>query len=124
MGLRVAAGRAAASSLRTRTRDEIPEPCCCRASSSPCEVMGVGLGLDAWWDEPAYHHAQDTFTQRGTFIFGKLRDHDAAKLKVVLDDLYRDAIPDPMDITKFEWEVIPARLTTSRGPPSMAAPFI
>jgi len=64
------------------------------------------LGLDAWWDEPEYHAAQDTFTQRGRFILAKLEAHDAAKLKVVLDDLYRDAIPDPMEITKFEWEVI------------------
>jgi hypothetical protein len=32
------------------------------------------LGLDAWWDDPAYKAAQ--------------------------------GIPDPMDITKFEWETI------------------
>jgi len=24
----------------------------------------------------------------------------------VLADLYRDAVPDPVDMTKFEWEVI------------------
>jgi hypothetical protein len=26
-----------------------------------------GLGLDSWWDEPAYAAAQDTFTKRGAF---------------------------------------------------------
>jgi len=75
----------------------------------------TSLNLDAWWDEPAYRAAQDTFTERGTFILGKLRDHDAAKLKVVLDDLYRDAIPDPMEITKFDWEVIPRYLGASNA---------
>lgn len=27
--------------------------------------MTDGLGLDAWWDEPAYHLARDTFTKCG-----------------------------------------------------------
>lgn len=36
----------------------------------------------------------------------QLEAHDAAKLKDVLADLYRDAVPDPVDMTKFEWEVI------------------
>ena len=44
--------------------------------------------------------------ERGTFILAKLGDHDAAKLKDVLADVCREAIPDPMDITKFEWETI------------------
>lgn len=64
------------------------------------------LALDAWWDEPEYKAAQGSFSEKGTFILGKLEAHDAAKLKDVLGDLYRDAVPDPMDITKFEWEVI------------------
>lgn len=68
--------------------------------------MGDGLGLDAWWDEPAYRAAQGTFTERGAFILAKLEAHHAAKLKDVLADVYREAIPDPADMTKFEWEVI------------------
>ena len=66
-------------------------------------MAGTGLGLGAWWDEPAYQTAKDTFTQ---FILAKLEAHDAAKLQDVLADVYRDAIPDPMDITRFEWETI------------------
>ena len=27
--------------------------------------MTDGLGLDAWWDESAYHLARDTFTKCG-----------------------------------------------------------
>jgi hypothetical protein len=38
-------------------------------------------------------------TDRGAFILGKLKEHDAAKLADVLADLYRDAVPDAMDIT-------------------------
>ena len=68
--------------------------------------MADGLGLDAWWDEPAYKAAQGTFTERGTFILAKLRAHDAAKLQDVLADVYRADLPDPADMTKFEWEVI------------------
>ena len=45
--------------------------------------MSDGLGLDAWWDEPAYKAAQGTFTERGAFILAKLEAHDAAKLKDV-----------------------------------------
>jgi hypothetical protein len=54
----------------------------------------------------SYKAAQGTFTERGAFILAKLRAHDAAKLKDVLADVYRDAVPDPADMTKFEWEVI------------------
>jgi hypothetical protein len=68
--------------------------------------MADGLGLDAWWDEPAYQASRETFTERGTFILAKRQVHDAAKLKDVLADVYRDEVPDPADITKFEWEVI------------------
>jgi uncharacterized protein (DUF2267 family) len=64
------------------------------------------LGLDPWWDEPAYKAAQGTFSERGTFILNKLAQHDASKLSMVLADLYRDEPPDPMDITKFQWQTI------------------
>ena len=43
-------------------------------------------------------------------ILGKLHAHDGAKLKDVLADVYRDAVPDPTDITKFEWQTILAYL--------------
>jgi hypothetical protein len=59
--------------------------------------MGDGLGLDAWWDEPAYHAARGSFSTKGTFILAKLED-------VLADD--RADLPDPADMTKFEWEVI------------------
>ena len=75
--------------------------------------MGDGLKLDPWWDEPAYKAAQVSFSTKGTFILAKLQAHGAAKLKDVLADVYRDAVPDPTDITKFEWEVILAYLGAS-----------
>jgi len=65
-----------------------------------------GLNLDPWFDEPAYQASRETFTERGTFNLAKLQAHDPAKLKDVLADVYRDEVPDPADITKFEWEVI------------------
>lgn len=43
---------------------------------------------------------------QGAFILRKLADHDAAKLKDALVDIYRADVPDPADITKFEWETI------------------
>lgn len=66
----------------------------------------TALNLDAWWDEPAYKAAQGTFAERGRFILAKLEAHDAAKLKDVLANVFREAVPDPMDITRFEWETI------------------
>ena len=74
--------------------------------------MSHGLGLDAWWDEPEYRPC-NTLHRRGTFIFRKLRDHDAAKLQAVLDDLYPDQRPDLEDIGTFEWRVILASLGAS-----------
>lgn len=68
--------------------------------------MTVGLNLDSWWDEPAYRAASGTFSERGAFILAKLKEHDSEKLRDVSADLYRDAVPDPMDITRFEWEAI------------------
>ena len=56
-----------------------------------------------WWDELAYRAAQGSFSTKGTFTLRKLADHDAAKLQDVLADVYRDAVPDPADMTKFEW---------------------
>jgi hypothetical protein len=70
-----------------------------------------GLGLDAWFDELAYRRCE-TFDQRGAFILGKLKDH-AAKLADVLADLYREAVPEPTDITRFEWQTILAYLGAS-----------
>jgi hypothetical protein len=75
--------------------------------------MPLGLGTDAWWDEPTYRAAMGTFSERGTFILGKLQEHDAAKLKDVLADLYRDEPPDPADITKFQWQTILAFMSAS-----------
>ena len=63
----------------------------------------MSLNLDAWWDEPYYTAAKGSFSSKGAFILAKLPAHDAAKLKDVLADVYRDAVPDPMDITKFRW---------------------
>jgi len=41
------------------------------------------IGLDTWWDEPAYQAARGSFSTKGTFILAKLKAHDAAKLKDV-----------------------------------------
>ena len=70
------------------------------------KVMADGLNLDPWWDEAAYKAAQGTFSERGMFILARLQAHDAAKLKDVLADIYRDALPDPQDITKFQWQIL------------------
>lgn len=64
------------------------------------------IALDPWWDKPAYKAAQGSFTAKGTFILDKLRAHDAGKLTDILADVYRDAVPDPVHITKVEWEII------------------
>jgi hypothetical protein len=67
----------------------------------------MDLGLDAWWDEPDYKQARGTLFQRGAFILRKLRQHDEAKLQMVMDDLYRECDwPEVWEITRFEWEVI------------------
>jgi len=72
------------------------------------------LNLDPWWDEPDYKEAQKgTFSDRGAFILRKLRARDAEKVGTVLRDVYCDAIPDPIDITKFEWQVILSYLGAS-----------
>jgi hypothetical protein len=71
------------------------------------------LGLDSWWDEPDYKAASGTFSERGAFIFAKLAQHDAAKLKDVMTDLYRDDQPDPQDIGTFEWQTILAFMGAS-----------
>ena len=57
-------------------------------------------------DEPAYQAARGSFSTKGTFILRKLSEHDPDKLKDVPADVYRDDLPDPADMTKFEWEVI------------------
>jgi hypothetical protein len=55
----------------------------------------------------------ETFTRRGNFILNKLDKHDSNRLKEVLADLYRDEPPDPMDITKFQWQTILAFMGAS-----------
>lgn len=73
------------------------------------------VNLDAWWDEPEYLDAARTsFTRQDSFILGKLSEHDPVRFKTVMDDLYRDEPPDPMDISKFEWQVILAYLGSRR----------
>ena len=52
-----------------------------------------GLKMDAWFDEIAYKRAQGSFSTKGAFILTKLKEHDAAKLETVLDDLYRGDQP-------------------------------
>jgi hypothetical protein len=74
--------------------------------------MNEGLGLDAWWDEPAYKPC-NTLHLRGLFIFRKLREHDPAKFQDVMTDLYRDDHPDPQDIGRFEWQTILAYMGAS-----------
>jgi len=64
------------------------------------------LSLDPWFDEPAYQAARGSFSTKGQFILRKLSERDPIKLKDVLADVYRDEVPVPQDITKFEWEVI------------------
>lgn len=64
------------------------------------------LNLDPWWDEPTYQAARGSSSTKGTFILAKLAEHGPIKLKDVLADVYRDEVPDPQDITKFEWETI------------------
>jgi hypothetical protein len=62
-------------------------------------VQPIALNPDSWWDELGYRAAQGSFSEIAkAHPRQALEDHDAAKLKV-----YRDAVPDPMDITKFEW---------------------
>ncbi len=73
----------------------------------------TGLNIDPWWDDPAYKAAQGTLSEKGGFILAKLREHDAVKLQDVMVDLYRDAQPDPMDITKFQWATILAFMGAS-----------
>jgi hypothetical protein len=71
----------------------------------------MGIGLDAWWNEPDYKHC-NTFRLRGLFILRKLRERDSARLQDVLADLYRDQ-PDPEGIGTFEWQTILAYLGAS-----------
>ena len=67
--------------------------------------MADGLNLDSWWAEPEYKVC-GTFQSRGYFILRKLHQLDAAKLRSVTEELYRDQEMEPQQITKFEWKVI------------------
>jgi len=75
-------------------------------------VAFMGLGLDAWWDEPAYKTC-NTLRLRGLFIFRKLREHDPARLRDVLAELYRDDQPEPEDMGTFKWQTILAYMGAS-----------
>lgn len=75
----------------------------------------IGLGLDAWWDEPDYKTC-NTFHLCGLFILRKLREHDSTKFHDVMTDLYRDDQPDPQDIGTFEiLQLSPFPLLLGRG---------
>jgi hypothetical protein len=74
--------------------------------------MADGLGLDPWWDEPAYKTC-NTFHLRGLFILRKLREHDSTRFHDVMTDLYRDEVPDPQDIGTFEWQTTLAYMGAS-----------
>ena len=54
-----------------------------------------GLNLDPWWDEPAYKGLAAFLLRQGGVILRKLEAYDSAKLKDVLSDVYRDAVPEP-----------------------------
>ena len=73
--------------------------------------MADGLGLDPWWDEPAYKTCN--FHLRGLFLLRKLREHDSTTFRDVMTDLYRDDQPDPQDIGAFEWQTILAYMGAS-----------
>lgn len=66
--------------------------------------MAEDLGLDAWWDEFEYRRCSATLDLRGEFILRKLREHDAAKLQIVLHDLFpeeQDKTCPPRDTLQF-----------------------
>ena len=65
----------------------------------------MGIGLDAWCNDPAYKTCS-TFHLPGLSIFEHLKQHDAARFAELLRDLYPDDRPDPQDIGKFEWQTI------------------
>lgn len=73
----------------------------------PANALGhrVGTPENSTRGQPG-RAAQGSFSDRGAFILGKVEAYDPAKLKDVLGDLYRDAVPEPMNITRFEWETI------------------
>jgi hypothetical protein len=48
----------------------------------------AALGLDGWWDDPAYKQS-DTMNLRAEFILTKLRQRDAEKFRTMMADLYR-----------------------------------
>jgi hypothetical protein len=59
------------------------------------------LGLDTWFDEPAYKAAKGSLSSKGAFILRKLMKHDGAEFVEIMADLYRDDAPDPQDITRY-----------------------
>jgi hypothetical protein len=67
--------------------------------------MRRSVGLDAWWDEPAYR-VGGTFKARGYFILRKLHELDPDRFNTVMTQLYPEEERAPQDITKTEWKVI------------------
>ena len=80
-----------------------PTPDHGRTSGKP--VMADGIGLDAWWDQPAYKTC-NTFHLRGRSSTSS-KQHDPARFAEVVAELCRDDVPDPQGIGKFEWQTIP-----------------
>ena len=78
-------------------------------AASPGQSMPDGLGLNAWWDEPAYKRC-DSFSRRGAFILHKLLKCDPAKFVYIMSNLYRAEAKDPQDITPRQWQTILAHM--------------
>jgi hypothetical protein len=78
-------------------------------------MNAVTLDVDSWWDEPEYKEASRSLLTTGAFILDKLKQRDAVRFNDVIADLYRDQVPEPWDITKFEWHTILAYIGASEG---------
>ncbi len=53
------------------------------SATSSGDSMPDGLGLDAWWNEPAYKRC-DSFSRRGVFILNHLLQRDPIKFVYVM----------------------------------------
>src|SRR5258705_7826181 len=84
----------------------------CAGEDGEVAIAFMGIGLDAWWNEPDYKPC-NTLHLRGLFIFRKLRELDPAKFQEVMTYLYRDDQPDPQDIARFERQTILAYMGAS-----------
>jgi hypothetical protein len=75
------------------------------SATSSGDSMPDGLGLDAWWNEPAYKRC-DSFPRRGVFILNHLLQRDPIKFVYVMYNLYRAASIDAGEITASQWKTI------------------